>query len=233
MIEMSLLHLDNVSKTFNKNKVSELSILDKCSFELIEGEHLVISGESGSGKTTILNILGLLDKDFEGRYQIQGQNVGKYTSEQLARLRNDMFGIVFQEYVLLENATTYENIMIPLYYSKKYKRKERRKRIQEIAKTLKIENILNEKVSYLSGGQRQRVAIGRALINDPKILLMDEPTSSLNQDLAQEIMNFIVELGETSTKTIILVTHDMKNIPTTFKRNYKLKDHKLYDQPVM
>lgn len=228
---MRLLLLNNVSKIFNENKASEISVLDKCSFELIERQHLVISGESGSGKTTLLNIIGLLDKDYQGHYLINDKDIGKYSSEQLARLRNDMFGIVFQEYVLIEDASAYQNIIIPLYYSKKYKRNQRKNRIKEISEILKIENVLNEKVSLLSGGQRQRVAIARALINDPKILLMDEPTSSLNKDLAQNIMNFIVDLAEENNKTIILVTHDTDNVPNVFKRKYTIKDRKVLASP--
>lgn len=224
---MSLLHLDNVSKSFNKNKKSEIPVLNNCSFNLIEGKHLVILGESGSGKTTFLNILGLLDKDYQGKYQINGRDISKFSSEQLARLRNELFGVVFQEYVLIEDASAYQNIIIPLYYSKKYKRNKRKKSVKEIAAVLKIEEILDEKVSYLSGGQRQRVAIARALINDPKILLMDEPTSSLNKDLAEDIMDFIIKIAHDDNKTIVLVTHDTDNVPAVFKRKYKLENHKL------
>lgn len=161
-----------------------------------EGDFLVISGESGSGKTTFLNIAGLLDKDYDGEYILNGQDVKKLNSGQLSVLRNEMFGVVFQDYILIEDASVYENIIIPLYYSKKYKREERQSRIQEVAENLKIDNILNKGVSILSGGQRQRVAIARALINDPSVLLLDEPTSSLNQDLAQDIINFIVEFAK-------------------------------------
>lgn len=230
---MSLLHLENVSKTYNKNTESETLVLHECSFQLNEGDLLVISGESGTGKTTFLNIAGLLDKDYDGEYILNGQDVRKLSSDQLAVLRNEMFGIVFQDYILIEDASVYENIIIPLYYSKKYKREERQSRIREVAKKLKIDSVLNKRVSLLSGGQRQRVAIARALINDPSVLLLDEPTSSLNQDLAQDIMHFIVEFAKKNNKTIVLVTHDTQNIPNAFNKKYKLLDCKMKLYPLV
>lgn len=230
---MSLLRMENVSKTYNKNTESETLVLHECSFQLNEGDLLVISGESGTGKTTFLNIAGLLDKDYDGEYILNGQDVRKLSSGQLAVLRNEMFGIVFQDYILIEDASVYENIIIPLYYSKKYRREERQSRIQEVAKKLKIDGVLNKGVSLLSGGQRQRVAIARALINDPSVLLLDEPTSSLNQDLAQDIMHFIVEFAKKNNKTIVLVTHDTQNIPNAFNKKYKLLDCKMKLYPLV
>lgn len=225
---MTLLHLENVSKIYNKDTVLENQILQDCSFILNEGDFLAISGESGSGKTTFLNIAGLLDKDYDGKYMLRDQDVRKLNSNQLALLRNEMFGIVFQDYILIEEASAYENIIIPLYYSRKYKRKERKNRVNEVAKMLKIDSILDKKVSILSGGQRQRVAIARALINDPSVLLMDEPTSSLNQDLAQGIMLNILEFANKFNKTIVLVTHDTQNILLrNFNKKYKLVDQKM------
>ncbi|MCM3741604.1 ABC transporter ATP-binding protein [Oceanobacillus luteolus] len=225
---MTLLHLENVSKIYNKDTVLENQILQDCSFILNEGDFLAISGESGSGKTTFLNIAGLLDKDYDGKYMLRDQDVRKLNSNQLALLRNEMFGIVFQDYILIEEASAYENIIIPLYYSRKYKRKERKSRVNEVAKMLKIDSILDKKVSILSGGQRQRVAIARALINDPSVLLMDEPTSSLNQDLAQGIMLNILEFANKFNKTIVLVTHDTQNILLrNFNKKYKLVDQKM------
>ncbi len=224
---MSLLHLKNVSKVYNKNTTLETQVLQDCSFRLNEGDLLVITGESGTGKTTFLNIVGLLDKSYEGSYLFNGQDVGKLTNRKLAAVRNERLGIVFQDYFLIEDATVYDNIVVPLYYSKKYKRKDRKSRIQEIAKTLKIEDILHKTVSLLSGGQRQRVAIARALINEPSVLLLDEPTSSLNKDLAQDIMQFIVNYAQNTNTTVILVTHDTQNVPLAFNEKYTLMDYKL------
>lgn len=230
---MSLLHLENISKVYNKNTESETIILNNCTFKLNEGDFLVITGDSGSGKTTFLNIVGLLDKEYVGEYIINGSDVKKLGSGHLAALRNEMFGIVFQDYNLIENANVYENIIIPLYYSKKFKRGQRQSRIQEVTKKLKIDHLLNKRVDILSGGQRQRVAIARALINDPTVLLLDEPTSSLNQELAQDIMLFLVEFAKKNNKTIILVTHGIQNIPEAFNKTYKLLDYKMKLYPLM
>lgn len=224
---MCLLHFKNISKVYNRNTSTETHVLQDASVTINKGDLAVISGESGSGKSTFLNIAGLLDKEFEGDYTINDQKVGGLSNSQLAALRNEMFGTVFQEYVLVEDSSAYENIIIPLYYSKKFKRKERRDRIHEIAHTLKIENILKKRVSLLSGGQRQRVAIARALINDPHVLLMDEPTSALNQELARDILEFIAGFGQKHNKTIVIVAHEPQNIPNVFKKKYVLEDGKI------
>lgn len=229
---MSLLHLDKISKIYNSHTELEVNVLENCSFTLNEGDFLVISGESGCGKTTFLNILGLLDQDYsEGKYKLDGQIVSMLQSNQLAEFRNALFGIVFQDYQLVETGTVYENISIPLYYSKKFKRRERSSRIQEMTEKLKISHLLNQKVRNLSGGQRQRVAIARALINEPSILLLDEPTAALNDELAQHIMEFIVKFAQAHNQSIILVSHTLHNIPDAFTKRYKLEKGQLWPLP--
>lgn len=224
---MVFLQLEDITKIYNEDGFSETEVLRNCSFELTEGEFVVILGPSGSGKTTLLNILGLLDVDYKGIYCIHGQDAKKMSNKQLAQYRNALFGTVFQDYVLLENQSVYENIVVPLYYSKKYTRSQRKQRIHEIALQLEIDDILHRSVKNLSGGQRQRVAIARALINDPDILLMDEPVASLNEDLAHDIMKFVVDFAKRHQKSLVLVTHDTHNIPKLFERMYRVDGYTL------
>jgi len=230
MCRMSLLQIENVTKIYNEGSLSETKVLENSCFELAKGEFVVVIGPSGSGKTTLLNILGLLDRNYKGTYRIHLKDVKTMSNNQLARYRNEVFGMVFQDYILLENQSAYENILGPLYYSKKYPRNKRKERINDIAKQLEIDGVLNRAVKNLSGGQRQRVAIARAIINDPDILLMDEPTASLNEDLAHDIMGFIVKFSEKNQKSVVLVTHDTQNIPQIFETKYSVDNYTLQIQ---
>lgn len=200
-----ILSLKNVSKTY---KVGDQTIyaLKNVSFDIHPGDFISIVGKSGSGKSTLMHILGLLDSPTSGEVILNGKNVSKYPEEHLAKVRNEEIGFVFQAFNLLSRATTLENVLLPLQYSKLPK-KDWEKRAFEMLKLVDLTERLNNKSNELSGGQRQRVAIARALVNDPAVILADEPTGNLDSKTGQEIIKKFIELNKLG-KTIILVTHD-------------------------
>lgn len=200
-----LIHLDNVSKVY-KEKDFEVPALRNITLDIEEGEMVAIMGASGSGKSTLLNILGCLDKPTSGGYYLENQEISTYTEKQMAKLRNEVFGFVLQDFVLVERYTVAKNVELPLYYSKKFK-KQRQERVDEILKQVGIVEKKNQLALKLSGGQRQRVAIARALVNDAKIVLCDEPTGALDQKNTQNIMDILIDLNKRG-KTVIIVTHD-------------------------
>lgn len=178
------------------------------SIEIYLGEKVAITGPSGCGKTTLLNMLGLVIRPTDGSLYIKGEETSQLSSKKCAQYRNSMFGYVVQDFALIEEESVYENIEIPLIYSEKKKRKsERRALIDDLLRKLGLEDKGNQKVKKLSGGQRQRVAIARAMINNPQIILADEPTGALDSQNANEvfqILNSLIEKG----KTLILITHN-------------------------
>ncbi|MDO5716297.1 MAG: ATP-binding cassette domain-containing protein [Tissierellia bacterium] len=223
-----MIQIDNLTKKY-RGQVKDQSILDDLSFSAKKGEKILIEGENGAGKTTFLKILGLQDRNFEGSYFIEGKKIGDRREREIARLRNEVFGFVFQDYHLLEEETAYNNILVPLIYSKKYKRKERRKRIDEIAALLEIESLLKQKVKRLSGGEKQKVGIARALVNGPKILLMDEPTNSLNLRMKEKIIDYTEKIMG-SDSILIIVTHDLSVFDHSLYTIYRLRDGKLIEK---
>ena len=224
-----MISLKNLRKVYNENKKNELIVLDECNLDVKKGDKIIITGENGVGKTTFLKILGLLDKNYSGEYFINGKDISNLSTTEIARLRNEVFGFFFQEYNLLEDETTFDNIVIPLIYSKKYKRSERKQRIREVCRNLEIENLLRQKVKTLSGGEKQRVAIARAIVNDPDIIILDEPTSALSSKLKLKAINYIKKIIG-NEKTLIVVTHDLNivdNLRQTSKYiHYNLEDGK-------
>lgn len=224
---MSLINIAHIKKVFNKNTELETLVLDDCDLQVNKGDRVIIAGESGVGKTTLLNIIALLDRRFDGEYMFGDINVQGLTSFELARLRSDVLGIVFQEYLLLEDKTVYDNVMIPLMYSRKFSRSERKPRINKILNILKIEMLSNKKVKYLSGGQKQRVAIARAIVNEPEVLILDEPTSALNKKLGDEIFEFVMDYIEENGLTLILVTHDVQRFKLHFNKHMTLVNKKI------
>lgn len=186
----------------------ELPILKGIDLEIGQSEFVILMGVSGSGKTTLMNIVGLLDKQTEGEYEFMGTRIDGLEDERLAGLRNMHIGFVFQQFFLLPYLNAIENVLIPMVYSEKQIKHPREKARQLLGKFGLAERIHN-KPSQLSGGEQQRVAIARALINDPDLILADEPTGALDSKTGNEIMELFGVLNEEG-KTVIVVTHDPK-----------------------
>ena len=191
------------------------------SFEIKQNEYVAIMGPSGSGKSTMMNIIGCLDTPSKGDYILNGHDVKKLTDNQLAEVRNREIGFVFQTFNLLPRSTALANVELPLIYSG-IRSSERRKRAVEVLDKVGLADRMHHKPNELSGGQRQRVAVARALINNPSILLADEPTGNLDSKTGQEIMELFEEL-HAAGNTIILVTHE-EEIAAHARRIIRLRD---------
>ena len=200
--------------------------LNGVSFNVEEGEFVTIMGSSGSGKTTMLNILGCLDKPSEGSYILDGTDVKQLSRDELARFRNRKIGFVFQAYNLLPRTTALENVELPLLYNSSVSSKDRRARAMEALKSVKLEERYNHKPNEMSGGQQQRVAIARALINDPVMILADEATGNLDTRTSYEIMSLMQQLNHDGKKTIVFVTHE-PDIAVFSSRTITLRDGKM------
>lgn len=224
-----MIEIKNLTKKFNTNG-EELLVLDNAEMNVNDGDNIIISGENGVGKTTFLKIVGLLDKKYSGDYILDSKSVGDFTEKDMSKYRNEVFGFIFQEYNLIESETTYDNILIPLIYSSKHKRADRKQRIQEISEEFEITEILNKKVKYLSGGERQKVTIARALVNEPSVILMDEPSNTLNLRMKDKLIEYI-EVLKRKSKTIVVVSHD-KYLTDNLKNKdfveYELEDGKFH-----
>ncbi|MGW8272387.1 MAG: ABC transporter ATP-binding protein [Thermodesulfovibrionales bacterium] len=198
--------LSDVDKVYLMGEV-EVRALRKVSLAIDRGEFVAVMGSSGSGKSTLLNILGCLDLPTNGRYLIDGVDVTEYDDDRLSRIRNRLVGFVFQSFFLLPYATVLENVMLPSIYAQESG--EHRERALEILRTLGLAERARFRPSQLSGGQQQRVAIARALMNDPALILADEPTGQLDSKTSAEIMHVLSMLNERGI-TIVMVTHDEK-----------------------
>jgi putative ABC transport system ATP-binding protein len=203
-----MIKLNSISKSYQRPGEGELKVLNKVDFEVGEGEFVAIVGPSGSGKSTLMNILGLLDTADSGDYELAGKNVSRMTARELARTRNSTIGFVFQQFHLLPRTTATENVELPLVYSNGDNGDTRKKAIDALCR-VGLEERLTHYPSELSGGQQQRVAIARALINNPDIILADEPTGNLDQVAGRQIMELLRELNNAGS-TILLITHDQQ-----------------------
>lgn len=203
----TVISLKNITKTYAYGKPNEFTALNDVSLDLGLGEMCAICGTSGAGKTTLLNIIGLADIATKGEYSLNGEIISSYSDKQLAHLRNQYFGYVLQDYGLISNETVYENVIIPLIFSKT-KRKDYKPKAQKVLNNIGIAELSNKKIDTLSGGQKQRVAIARALINNPTVILADEPTGALDEKTGKEIINCFRDICN-SGKTVVIVTHDM------------------------
>ena len=205
-----MIEIKNVHKTYNLGKTNAFTALKDVSLTIRDGEMVAIIGKSGAGKSTLMHILGCIDSFEKGEYILNGENISKISEKKSAEIRNKEIGIVLQDFVLMEQYSVMENVLMPLYFSKNAgKRLEREKRAKEILKRLEMDQLFNKKVNQLSGGQKQRVAIAKAMMNQPGILLADEPTGALDVKTSEEIMGVFKKLNEQGT-TVIIITHDME-----------------------
>jgi putative ABC transport system ATP-binding protein len=200
-----LIQLDNIVKSY-RNGDQELQVLKGIDLTVEEGEFLAIMGPSGSGKSTLMNIIGLLDRPTSGDYYLNGTHVSELNDKELAKVRNQEIGFVFQQFFLLSKLSAWQNVEIPLIYAGLGVSK-RRQLAQQFLEKVELSERMNHLPSELSGGQKQRVAIARALVNNPFIILADEPTGALDTKTGEQIMELLTELNREG-KTIIMVTHE-------------------------
>ena len=225
-----LIQLENVHKVYNLGEV-QVHALRGVSLEIRSGELVAVMGASGSGKSTLMNILGCLDRPTRGSYLLAGTDVSKMSKVELARIRNHQIGFVFQQFNLLPRTSALENVELPTIYAH-LPPGERIRRAREALEKVGLADRADHFPSQLSGGQQQRVAIARALVNDPSILMADEPTGNLDSRTSVEIMDILQRLNEEHGITIILVTHE-RDIAAYAKRILELRDGKLRrDEPV-
>ncbi len=216
-----IISLRNIKKTYLMGDTS-CQALKGISFNVHEGDFVSIMGASGSGKSTLMNIIGTLDSATEGKYIFNDSNITAYSEDELAKVRNEKIGFVFQSFNLIPRVSVYHNVERPMIYSRKIPRSQRRERVLFALKTVHLEDKIDNLSNQLSGGQIQRVAVARALVMDPEIILADEPTGNLDSATSHDIMSFFQELNKEG-KTIILITHE-PDIAAFGKRTIVLKD---------
>jgi putative ABC transport system ATP-binding protein len=221
-----LITIQNLCKSYSLQDAFGKTITNQILFDINltinEGEFVAIMGHSGSGKSTLMNILGCLDTPTSGSYRLSGKNVAVLSNDELARIRNQNVGFVFQGFNLLKRMTALDNVATPLLYAG-ISRTNSRKRALELLRRTGLENFAMHQPNQLSGGQQQRVAISRALINNPSLILADEPTGNLDSQTSQEIMLLFQQLNHDQRITIVLVTHE-DDIAAYAKRLIRLKD---------
>ena len=201
-----MIRLEHVTKTYNKKKANAFTALKDVSLTIKDGEMVAIMGKSGAGKSTLLHILACVDTYDEGEYYLGQQKIRNLSETKLAQIRNESIGLVMQDYALIEDYTVLENVMLPLNLAKK-KRKDRRHVAMEALERVGMQDMAKKRVAELSGGQKQRTAIARALVNEPEVLLADEPTGALDSGNAEAVMELFRKIKEEGT-TVVIVTHD-------------------------
>ncbi len=221
---MSLIEVKNLIKTYQTGEES-FNALDNVSLSVDKGEFVAIMGTSGSGKSTMMNTLGTLDRPNSGTYHLDGVDVFSLTPDELSEIRNVKLGFVFQGFNLISRTSALDNVQLPMIY-KGIPEEERIERARQALKIVGLENRETHMPNQMSGGQQQRVAIARAIVNDAPLILADEPTGNLDTKTSIDVMNFFVELNEVYKKTIILVTHE-PDIAEYCKRVVRFKDGKI------
>ncbi|MGA2702416.1 MAG: ABC transporter ATP-binding protein [Isosphaeraceae bacterium] len=205
---MDLITVKDIYKTYHLGEV-DVPVLKGVSLEISDGEMVALMGASGSGKTTLMNLLGCLDRPTSGEYWLSGEEVSELTPQQRADVRNRMIGFVFQSFNLLPRTSALENVMMPLDYSQQHiTEKEKIVRAKRLLELVGLGHRMDHHPGQMSGGQQQRVAIARALINNPPLLLADEPTGNLDSATTEEILQTFVKLNNEEGLTIVIVTHE-------------------------
>lgn len=223
----ALIQVEEVTKIYKMGRV-EVAALQWASLEIEEGELVAIMGPSGSGKSTLMNIIGCLDRPTSGRYLLEGIDVGRLNDDELATIRNKKIGFVFQTFNLLPRATALQNVELPLLYAGVGDRKPRGMASLE---AVGLGDRFNHRPAELSGGEQQRVAIARALVNNPSIILADEPTGNLDSKSGAEIMALLTRLNSQEGITVILVTHEI-HLASQAQRIFHLHDGRITDQSI-
>jgi putative ABC transport system ATP-binding protein len=201
----TMIWMEDITKTYRLGDTA-VPILKGINLTIEEGEYVAIMGMSGSGKSTLMNIIGCLDRPTDGHYVLEGRNLTTLDNDELAYIRNQRLGFVFQQFNLLPRATAVENVMLPMVYAG-IPRQKRRKRAIEALTRVGLAERLHNRPNQLSGGQQQRVAIARALVNRPALVLADEPTGALDSQTSQEVMELLTDLNNQGI-TIVIVTHE-------------------------
>jgi len=221
-----MIALENITKSFQNGQVTT-EVLKGVSFAVQQGEFVAIMGSSGNGKTTLMNILGCMLQASGGSYRLDGEDIETLNDDQLSEIRNKKIGFVFQAFNLLDGTSALDNVLLPLVYAEEYP-DDAEERAAGLLESVGLEDRLHYKPSELSGGQHQRVAIARALVNEPAIILADEPTGNLDNEASKEIMNIFTRLHKQG-KTILLITHNSEDAEYA-QRTVFLRDGKIYQE---
>ncbi|MDY5584885.1 MAG: ABC transporter ATP-binding protein [Arcanobacterium sp.] len=219
---MSLIKITDLHRTVTLPDNQELKILRGVNLEVAAGDQISVVGRSGTGKSTLLNIIGLLDKQTSGEYLVNGNDATKFSESDLSRLRGDTFGFVFQQFNLFNNRNAVENVEIPLLYDDGQKFWKRRKLASEMLERVGLGDRLNSHPGEMSGGEQQRIAIARALVRQPKVILADEPTGALDPETGLSVIELLEEVARDNNAALIIITHDM-NIAARTQRKYILE----------
>ena len=229
-----MIKLENVDKYYNYHMDTEVHALKNVNLTIDDGEMVAIMGVSGSGKSTMLHILGCLDSQTKGKYFLGEYEVCKYSSNTIAEIRNEEIGFVLQNFGLLSDKSVYENISYPLIFNPAVKYKMMKRLITKAAEDMLVSDLLKKPVKELSGGQKQRVALARAIVNRPNIILADEPTGNLDPENSWEIMKLLDKVNKQGT-TVIVVTHNLEIVEAmnkrviTMKKGVKVSDSKVVE----
>jgi putative ABC transport system ATP-binding protein len=217
----SLINLDHVSKSYTMGH-NVVQALRDANLNLQRGEMAAIVGSSGSGKSTLMNIIGFLDRPTSGRYLFNNRDVSSLSEDELADIRNQEIGFVFQSFFLLPRLTALQNVILPLFY-RGLSQEEASAHARTMLEKVGVGHLAFNRPNQLSGGQQQRVAIARALVGDPKVILADEPTGALDSDTGNDVMQLFADLNRKEGRTIVIITHD-KDISRRCERVVTIKD---------